>query len=129
MVGVNIDDICTDITHCLTSLDFFHNRNIRLSALKSSVSLFTAWMKEVRSILNIKAEDMIPTIRYPRILGVTFDNLLYFAAHATDIDTKVRRRNKVLKVLAGTTFGMDKGTIVTSYKGIRCGTNIDIIPE
>ena len=74
-------------------------------------------MKKIRRILNVKVEEnIIPTVRYPRILGVTSDNLLYFAAHAADVGAKVRRRNKVLKVLVGTTWGMDKEIIVTTYK-------------
>ena len=62
--------------------------------------------------------NLIPTVRYPRILGVTFDNLLHFAAHATDINAKVRRRNKVLKALAGKTWRMGKETIITTYNAI-----------
>ena len=62
-------------------------------------------MKEVRKTLNVKVEDnIISTVRYKRILGVNFYNLLHFAAHGTDIKAKVRRRNKVLKALAGTTW-------------------------
>ena len=73
----------------------------------------------MRRTLNVKVEDnIISTVRYPRILGVTFDNLLHFAAHATVINAKMRRRNKVLKALAGTTWGMDKETIITTYKAI-----------
>ena len=56
-------------------VDCFRNRNLCLSAPKSSVSLFTTWTKEVRKVLNVKVEgNIIPTIPYPRILGVTFDN-------------------------------------------------------
>ena len=108
---LNIDEICADITHCLVLVDFFRNRNVHLS----SVSLFTSWTKEVRKILNGKMEgNVIPTVRNPKIFGVTFDNLLYFTAHATNINAKVRRRNKVLKALTG----VDKEIIVTTYKAI-----------
>ena len=71
--------------------------------------------EEVRRTMNVKVEDnIIPTVRYPRILGVTFDNLLHFAAHATNINVKVRRRNKILKALASTTWCKDKETIITT---------------
>ena len=110
--GVNNNEVCTDIT-CY----FFRNRYLRMSAPKSSVFLFTTCTKEVKKILNMKVEGQrIPTVRYPKILVVTFDNLLYFAAHATNIDAKVRMRKKILKELAVTTWGMDEETIVTTYK-------------
>ena len=96
---------CLYINIYLTPLVvFFRNRNLRISATKSSVSLFTSWTKEVRKILSVKVEgNAIPTVRYPKILGIIFDNLLYFDVNTTNIDSKVRRRNKILKVLAGTT--------------------------
>ena len=121
LVVLYTDEICTNITHYLTFLmDFCRNSNLRLSGHKLLLSLFTIWMKEVRRTLNVNAEDnIILTIRYQRILGITFDNLLHFAAHATDINANMRRRNKVLKELAGTAWGMDKETIVTTYKAIE----------
>ena len=51
--------------------------------------------------MNVKVEgNIIPTVRYLRILGVFFDTFFYFATHATNVDAKVKRRNKVLKALA-----------------------------
>ena len=101
--------LITYYTDYLTSLmEFFRNRKLRLSALKSFVPLFTMWPKEVRRTLNVTAEgNIIPTFHNPKIYGVTYDNLLHFAAHAT----KVKTRNKVLKAVIGTAWGMDKKTI------------------
>ena len=75
--GVNIDNIRANITDYLTSLvKFSRNSKLRLSAAKSSVSLFTTWTKVVRRILNAAVEgNIIPTVLNPKILGVTYDNL------------------------------------------------------
>ena len=62
------------------------------------VSLFTTQTKEVRRTLNIAVKDN----------GVNYNNLLYFAVHAININAKVRSRNKFLKALAANTWGMDK---------------------
>ena len=61
---------------------------------------------------------MIPTTQYPKLLGVTFDSLFRFAKHATDVCTKLSTRNRILRALAGTSWGKDKETIVTTYKAI-----------
>ncbi|XP_059219026.1 uncharacterized protein LOC106085920 [Stomoxys calcitrans] len=62
--------------------------------------------------------EMIPTIKCPKILGVTFDSSYTFSPHATAICNKVKSRNKVLKSLAGSTWGADKETLLTTYKAI-----------
>ena len=36
----------------------------------------------------------------------------------TILNAKVRKRNKILKALAGTTWRIDKETIITTYKAI-----------
>ena len=70
----------------------------------------------VRRTLNVVVEgNIIPKVRNPNILGVTHDNLLDFAAHATNINAKLKIRNKVLKELAGSTWGI---YIITTYKAI-----------
>ena len=61
---------------------------------------------------------IIAMICNPKTLRDTYDNLLHFAAHATYINAKVKMRNKVLKAVAGTTWRMDKETIITTYKAI-----------
>ncbi|KAM7349824.1 uncharacterized protein ACRADG_008603 isoform 1-T6 [Cochliomyia hominivorax] len=60
----------------------------------------------------------IPTVNHPKFLGVTFDSLFTSSAHATTITHKMRSRNKVLKALAGSTWGMDKETLLATYKTI-----------
>lgn len=57
---------------------------------------------------------VLPTIKTPRILGVIFDQLLFFNNHARNVRKKLKTMNNVLKALAGSTMGEDKETIVTT---------------
>jgi len=56
------------------------------------------------------------------VLGVNFDPLFGFATHAEKMNDKKRDRNRVLKALAGSTWGKDKETLATTYKAIGRST-------
>ena len=43
---------------------------------------------------------------------------LNFSHHATQIKTKIRKRNNILKALVGTTWGASKEVMLTAYKAI-----------
>jgi len=43
---------------------------------------------------------------------------LTFKHHATDVKSRVKSRNNILKSLSGTTWGMEKETILNTYKAI-----------
>ncbi|XP_037827577.1 uncharacterized protein LOC119615640 [Lucilia sericata] len=118
--GNSIDDLCSLINSYLCDLSsFFHLRNLKISPTKSSGTLFTTWTKEVGLELDVTVDgEKIPTVNHPKILGVTFDSLLMSSAHTTAICNKMRSRNKVLKSLAGSTWGMDKETLLTTYQTI-----------
>ena len=118
--GPQIDNICERLNSYLADLvNFFTARNMKISASKSSATLFTTWTAEVRLPLNVLVDGVqIPTTNYPRILGVTLDSLFRSSAHATAICDRLRSRNNVLKSVAGSTWGTDKETLLTSYKAI-----------
>lgn len=76
-------------------------------------------MKEVKLQLDVNINnDRVPTVPNPRILGVTFDKLKIFNAHAGGIRNKMKSRNNVLKPLAGSSSGKAKETLLTAYKAI-----------
>ena len=52
------------------------------------------------------------------MLGVTLDTHLTFTQHCSNIAVKVQQRNNVLKSLAGSTWGCDKETLLTTYQSI-----------
>ena len=54
----------------------------------------------------------------PKVLGVTLDIHLTFTQHCNNIAVKVQQRNKLLKALAGSTWGCDKETLITTYQAI-----------
>ncbi len=60
----------------------------------------------------------VPTVKHPKILGVTFDNMNNFGKHAANTKQKMSQRTNVLKCLAGTTWGKSKEIIVNTYKAI-----------
>ena len=61
---------------------------------------------------------MIPLNRTPKILGVTWDTHLTFAAQARDITARSASSLRISKALAGTNWGFDKETLVHTYKAI-----------
>ncbi|XP_053948651.1 uncharacterized protein LOC128857100, partial [Anastrepha ludens] len=120
MPGNDIDGLCSKVNNYHTDLSrFFTVRNLQLSPTKSTTTLFATWTKEVKLSLKVKVDDTpIPTVNNPKILGVTFDSLLFFSAHTTAIATKVQNRSKVLKSLAGSTWGKDKELLLSTFKAI-----------
>ncbi|KAI5707813.1 hypothetical protein M8J77_010316 [Diaphorina citri] len=115
-----IGNICEQINPYLDTLkNWFRERKLELSAEKSTATLFTTWTKEVNTELDIKIEgNKIPTTKHPKILGLTFDNLLMFNEHVNITRSKAQKRNNVLKALAGSTWGKEKEIITITYKAI-----------
>ncbi|XP_049308657.1 uncharacterized protein LOC125777615 [Bactrocera dorsalis] len=115
-----VDGMCSKVNNYLSDLSrFLTARNLTLSSTKSTATIFTNWTKEYRLELNIAVDGVkIPTVNNPKILGVTFDSLCSFTPHTTAIIAKVQSRNKILKSLAGSTWGKDKETLLAIYKVI-----------
>ena len=56
--------------------------------------------------------------KHPKILGVTMDPLMNFGQHSKIIKDKVNKKNAILRSLAGSSWGMDKEVLVTTYKAV-----------
>ena len=56
------------------------------------------------------------TVKHPKILGVTFDNINNIRKHAANTKQKMSQRTNILKCLAGTIWGKSKEIIVNTYK-------------
>ena len=98
---------------------YFSDRNLQLSEPKSTATLFTTWTREVSRELDVRIDGQkIPTVKHPKVLGVTFDNLFMFAKHTEGVAARVKGRNRILKALSGSTWGKDKETILATYKAI-----------
>ena len=98
---------------------WFKERNLLISAPKSSATIFTTFSNEVKTELPIIIDgDKVPTLRDPKILGVTLDPKLTFKNHADNLKTKMTSRTNILKALAGSLWGKDKETLLTTYNAI-----------
>ena len=63
-------------------------------------------------------DRVIPLEHQQRILGVKFDTHFTFAPHAREVAKSCTQRLKVMKALAGTTWGQDKETLLITYKSL-----------
>ena len=122
--GTDLQAICNDLNAYLDTLNtWFKSKNLQISAAKSSATLFTTFRGEMKKVLDINIDgNVVPTVTDPKILGVTFDPLLTFNNHASNLKTKLQGRNKILKALAGSTWGKDKETLKSTYKAIGQST-------
>ena len=61
---------------------------------------------------------VIPTVKNPKILGLTFDPKLTYNSHIRKTSDKARNTLKLLKALTSTKWGKQKETIVATYEAI-----------
>lgn len=129
----DIDSICDRLNPYLETLkNWFLGRKLELSSEKSTATIFTTWTKEVNTTLNIKIDNsVIPTVKHPKILGLTLNNMATFNEHVKIIRSKVQKRNNILKALAGSSWGKDKENGPNHIQSSRkicpklCGSNMD----
>ena len=76
-----------------------------LSALKSTVTLFTSWNGEVHDHPEVHLNNSpLPLERNPRILGVTFDPPLNFSSsNIENLRTRAGPRIIIMKALSSST--------------------------
>ena len=87
--------------------------SILISAPKSTVTLFTPDKHQFHTHPDITLEDtQLPLERSPKILGVNLDPSLSFHKHGTYVSDRIDKRNKLLKALAGLSWGQEKETLL-----------------
>ena len=64
------------------------------------------------------ADQVLPLKKKPKVLGVMLDTHLTFTQHCNNITVRVQQGNNVLKALAGSTWGCDMETLLTTYQAI-----------
>ena len=118
--GRDIQKLCEETNKYLDEVaDWFANRDLQISPGKSMATLFTTFNNEMSIDLPIFIKGAkVPTVNQPTYLGIKFDNLITFRHHSELIKGRVQERNNILKALAGTSWGQDKETIVSTYKAI-----------
>jgi hypothetical protein len=87
-------------------LQFYEDRQLMVSAEKSSVTLFTPHTAQANDHPEIMVNGQrVPLVKHPKILGVIHDTMYTFSQHISHATTKARKSLNVLKALAGSTWG------------------------
>ena len=89
-------------------LYYINNKKLSVSTAKSTVTLFMLDTHENHLHLQVKLAD--------QVLPSNARHDLTFTQHCNNIAVEVQQRNNMLKVLAGTTWGCVKETLLTTYQ-------------
>ena len=118
--GTNIEAMSEKVNHYVPTLTaFLEERNLQVSAEKSTVTLFTPATAEAKTEPAIKVQNKpVKLDKAPKLLGLKFDTMYTFTPHIKDTIAKAKKRLNILKSLAGSTWGQDKNTILMTYKTI-----------
>ena len=93
--------------------------NLKLNASKSTATLFTPDPAEYSAQLTLQINNTtVPTVKNPKILGLTFDPRLNFSKHIQTTTEKARNSLKITKALSGTSWGKQKECLLATYKTI-----------
>ena len=93
--------------------------NLKLNASKTMTTLFTPDPAEYRDELSLQLDNTrLPTIRNPKILGLTFDPKLTFNEHIKTSKDKAEKTINILKALTSTHWGKNKETLTNTYKTV-----------
>ena len=111
--GQNIAELEERLNEYLPRLvDFMEGKNLKLSAPKSSSSLFTTWDVEMKARLDINIRGaLITNVPNPKILETVLDSSLKSVKQAEKVSKKLKGRNRIL-------WRKSKETIATTYKAI-----------
>ena len=86
--------------------------------------MFTPDKHEHNITLDLSINNIIiPTVKHPKILGLTLDTSLSFGEHAKVTKGKAESTLKVLKALISTGWGKQKETLLATYKTIVLPVN------
>ena len=93
--------------------------DLKLNASKTMTTLFTPDPAEYRDELSLQLDNTrLPTIRNPKILGLTFDPKLTFNEHIKTLKDKAEKTINILKALTSTHWGKNKETLTNTYKTV-----------
>ena len=81
------------------------------NADKSTSTLFTLHPNEYNTALNLQIHNtLIPTVKHPKILGLTFDSKLTYNQHVDNTKEKAIGTTEMIKALTSTSWGKQKET-------------------
>jgi hypothetical protein len=95
------------------------NNDLILNPDKSTATLFTTDKREHNVTLDLSINNIsIPTVKNPKILGLTLDPSLSFGEHTKIAKDKSDSSIKILKALTSTSWGKPKETLLATYKAV-----------
>ena len=118
--GPQVQPLCDSLNEYLPQVEeFFSDRNLLVSAEKSTVTLFTPQTAQASLHPAVFVNGtQLPLNKTPKILGVVHDTMYTFSHHCKYVADRARQRNNVLKAMAGATWGQDKETLQMTYRAI-----------
>ena len=118
--GNNIPDLVKKINDYANHvIDFLEERELMVSAEKSTVTLFTPDTKQYNLCPQVQLRGKpVPLEHKPKLLGVIFDTMHTFTPHVESIVNKAKSKVNLMKAVAGSTWGQDKETLVLTYKAL-----------
>ena len=94
-------------------------KQLKISTQKSTTTLFTSDVRQSYLDPHITLNSaLLPLDRRPKILGVVLDTHLTFSPHISDVTGRVISRLRILKALAGSSWGQHKETLTLTFKSI-----------
>src|SRR2546425_12275363 len=82
-----------------------------------TATLFTSCTREQDATLNLTINNVIiPTVKNPKILGLTLDPSFNFGDHSKITKEKADSSIRILKALTSTSWGKQKETLLATYK-------------
>ena len=92
---------------------------LNIAPHKSTVTLFSPNTHEYGYDPQVVLDgSVIATDQHPTILGLTLDPLFTFSQHARKLAVECAHRLRVLKAVAGTSWGQDQETLLLTYKAL-----------
>ena len=118
--GVKIPDLEDSINSYLEEIiAYLKDNSLLISAPKSTVTLFSPDPHQAKTHPRILIEDsQLPLVQCPKLLGVYLDTSLSFNKHSGYVAERVSNGNNIFKVLAGTSWGKQKETLLMTYKAV-----------
>ena len=99
---------------------YLKENSLLISAPKSTVTLFTSDTHkfQIHPMITF-ADTQLPLERSHKILGVVMDSSLSFHKHCNYVACWIDKRNNMLNALVGSSWGLDKDTLLLTYNALR----------
>ena len=110
----------TQVQQYLEDIHTWTKQNqLSLNASKTTTTLFTPDPAQYSLTLSLRINnETLPTIKNPKILGLTLDPKLNYSAHIQNTLKRANQTIAMLKALTTTHWGKAKETLIVSYKTI-----------